>query len=77
MKTLLPILSGRHRQKGSVVLILLILLVIMSLLAAANSDALLHLHREVNLLEHRQVERLNAMSATATNTVSTAHTESK
>jgi hypothetical protein len=35
-------------------------------LAAANSNTLLHLHRELNLLEHRQIKRLNDSSTHAT-----------
>jgi Tfp pilus assembly protein PilX len=73
MNTRLPIIS-RRRQRGSAVLVLLILLVIMTLLAAANSSALLHLRREVNLLEHRQVGRLNA---TPTNAVAAAVSPAK
>ncbi len=78
MKIPSTIFCRRRHQDGSVVLILLILLVIMTLLAAANSGALLELRHEVNLLEHRQVERLNAAQAkAATNVVSTAQPESK
>ncbi|MGO8839104.1 MAG: hypothetical protein ACLQAH_17245 [Limisphaerales bacterium] len=69
MKTRPTIVSRRCRQRGSAVLILLILLVIMVMLSAANSSALIHLHGELNLLDHRQVERLNIQS---TNTSSTA-----
>jgi Tfp pilus assembly protein PilX len=77
MNTRLPIIS-RRRQRGSAVLVLLILLVIMTLLAAANSSVLLHLRHEVNLLEHRQVGRLNAAPTNAVATaVSPAKPESK
>jgi Tfp pilus assembly protein PilX len=69
MKIQPSIISRRGRERGSAVLVLLILLVIMTLLAAANSSALLHLRREVNLLEHRQVVRLNS---TPTNAAPTA-----
>jgi len=58
--------SRRRRQRGSAVLILLILLTIMMMLAAANSSALFHLRGELKLLEHRQVERLNASSTNTT-----------
>ena len=67
MNLYLPIIS-RRRQRGSVVLALLILLAIMTLLAAANTKALLQLHQELNLLEHRQVVRLNAAQTNAVNT---------
>jgi hypothetical protein len=62
--------SCRHsRQSGSAVLIFITLLAIMLMLITANSSALLHLHRELKLLEHRQIERL---SASQTNTITTA-----
>ncbi len=78
MKIPSAIFSRHRHQGGSVVLILLILLVIMTLLAAANSSALLELRHEVGLLEHRQVERLNAAQENATtNAISTAQPESK
>lgn len=53
-------LSPNHRQSGSAVLIMITLLAVMLLLLTANSSALLHLHRELKLLDQRQVERLNA-----------------
>ena len=66
------------RRHGSIVLILLILLAIMLLLASANSNALLQLRHEVNLLEQRQVKRLDAVPPNAaTNVVLTAQPESK
>jgi hypothetical protein len=62
--------SSRHsRQSGSAVLIFITLLAIMLMLITANSSALLHLHRELKLLDRRQVERLNASQ---TNTTTTA-----
>jgi type II secretory pathway component PulK len=63
------ILIRRHRQRGSAVVVYLALLAIMVILAAANSNTLLHLHRELNLLEHRQIKRLNASAAHVTPTV--------
>ena len=78
MNTRSPNLSGRRPQRGSVVLILLILLTIMTLLASANSRALIQFHREVNLLEKRQIERLDkAQVGAATNIVSMAQMDSK
>jgi len=59
--------SCRHsRQSGSAVLIFITLLAIMLMLITANSSALLHLHRELKLLDQRQVERLNASQTNAT-----------
>jgi hypothetical protein len=65
MKIPRPIISWRD-QRGSTVLVLLVLLAIMVLLAAANSSALDQLRRDINLLEHRQVMRLNSMPTNAT-----------
>jgi hypothetical protein len=40
----------------------------MLMLITANSSTLLHLHRELKLLDQRQVERLNASQTNATTT---------
>ena len=70
--------SRRHRQSGSAVLIFITLLAIMLMLITANSSALLHLHRELKLLDQRQVERLNASQTNVTATaVSPAQPGSK
>ncbi len=61
--------SRHHRQSGSAVLFFIILLAIMLMLITANSSALLHLHRELKLLDQRQVERLNASQTNTTMTV--------
>lgn len=61
--------SRRHRQSGSAVMIFITLLAIMLMLITANSSTLLHLHRELKLLDQRQVERLNASQTNATTTV--------
>ena len=66
MNTSFADLSPRRRQNGSTVLVLITLLVIMVMLATANSKALFHLHREIKLLESRQVARLNASQTNAT-----------
>jgi hypothetical protein len=71
-------LSRRHRQSGSAVLIFITLLAIMLMLITANSSTLLHLHRELKLLDQRQVERLNASQTNVTATaVSPAQPGSK
>jgi hypothetical protein len=62
-------LSRCRRQSGSVVLFLIALLAIMLMLITANSSTLIHLHRELKLLDQRQVERLNASQTNATTTV--------
>jgi hypothetical protein len=59
----------RRRESGSVVLFLIALLVIMLMLITANSSALLHLHRELKLLDQRQVERLNSSQTNAATAV--------
>ena len=69
MKISSSISAARRRQRGSAVVVYLTLLAIMVILAAANSNTLLHLHRELNLLEHRQIKRLNASSTNSTGTV--------
>ena len=61
-------LSRCHRQSGSAVLVFTALLAIMLILITANSSTLLHLHREMKLLDQRQAERLNASQTNATAT---------
>jgi Tfp pilus assembly protein FimT len=71
-------LARRHRQSGSAVLVFIALLAIMLMLITANSSTLLHLHRELKLLDQRQVERLNASQTNATTTaISPVQPESK
>jgi hypothetical protein len=55
-------------RNATAVLIFITLLVIMLMLITANSSALLHLHRELKLLDQRQVERLNTSQTNATTT---------
>jgi hypothetical protein len=74
MKTYFADLSPRRRQDGSTVLVLITLLVIMVMLATANSKALFHLHREIKLLETRQIQRLNGSQ---TNTMAVAESPAK
>lgn len=54
------------RQNGSIVIVFLTLLAIMMILVTVNNSTLTRLHRETKLLEHQQIERLNASQ---TNTV--------
>jgi len=58
-----------RQQNGSAVFIFITLLAIMMILVTENSRALLDLHQQVKLLEHRQVERLNASQTNATDNV--------
>ena len=70
--------APKRSEDGSVVFILISLLAIMMILVAANSDALSRLHRETKLLEHRQIERLNASQTNVVTAVQLpAKTESK
>lgn len=55
-------------ERGSAVVVFLALLAIMLMLVAANNRTLFQLHRELQLLDHRQVERLSAIP---TNTILT------
>jgi Tfp pilus assembly protein PilX len=66
MKIFRPILPRQRRQRGSAVVVYLVLLAIMVILAAANSNTLLFLRRELNLLDQRQIKRLNASAANST-----------
>jgi hypothetical protein len=66
MKIPSSIVSRPHRQSGSAVLIFITLLAIMLMLIAANGSALLHLHRELKLLDQRQIKHLTASQTNAT-----------
>ena len=68
MKISCSISAAHCRQYGSAVVLYLTLLAIMVILSAANTNTLLHLHRELNLLDQRQIKRLNA---SATNVIFT------
>ena len=57
------------QEGGSVVFVFISLLAIMMILVAANGNALSRLHQETKLLEHRQIERLNASQTNAVTTV--------
>lgn len=69
MKISNSIFAAHYRQRGSAVVVYLALLAIMVILSAANSNTLLHLHREMNLLDQRQIKRLNASATNVTFTV--------
>jgi hypothetical protein len=50
-------------EDGLATIVFITLLAIMVLLAAANTAALIHLHRDVKLLEQQQIKRLNVSQA--------------
>lgn len=53
----------QKNENGFATIVFISLLAIMVMLAAANTAALIHLHREVKLLEQQQIKRLNGPSA--------------
>jgi hypothetical protein len=55
---------SRQRQSGVAVIVMLALLSIMLIYIAANSRSLSHLDRELKLIEQRQIQRLERLSAT-------------
>jgi len=55
----------RQNRNGSATLIFIALLAIMLLLVVANGKSLFHLHREIKLLEQKQIKRLNASQTNA------------
>jgi hypothetical protein len=69
----------QKNEDGLTTIVFITLLAIMVLLAAANTAALIHLHRDVKRLEQQQIKRLNASqvnSSPAAN-VSTTNPNSK
>ena len=66
--------APRRREGGSVVFVFIALLAIMMILVTVNYDALNRMHQETKLLEHRQIERLNASQ---TNTVTSVELPAK
>ena len=60
MKIIYPKYS---RPGGFATIVFITLLAIMFLLAAANTMALIRLHREVKLVEQNQIKRLNGPQA--------------
>ena len=64
----------RGSERGMATVLFIALLAIMLMLVAAESRALIQLHREVKLLEQQQVKRLNPP---ATNMISTTLSKNK
>jgi hypothetical protein len=58
------------REGGSATFLFIALLAIMMILVAANGKAIFRLHRELNLLEQKQNERLNVPQTNAMPVVS-------
>jgi hypothetical protein len=56
-------ISIHKNENGLATIVFISLLAIMVLLAAANTAALIHLHRDVKLLEQQQIKRLNGSQA--------------
>ena len=50
----------RESERGMATLIFIVLLSIMLVLVMAESSALFHLHREMQMLERQQIKRLDA-----------------
>jgi hypothetical protein len=51
--------TGSRNQRGMITVVFIALLAIMMVLLMVESSAVLRLHREVKLQEHRQIERLS------------------
>lgn len=56
-------ITPQKNEAGLATIVFITLLAIMALLAAANTAALIHLHRDVKLLEQQQIKRLNGSQA--------------
>ena len=52
--------AAKRSEEGLATFIFIALLAIMLVLVTAESTALFHLHREMQLLEQRQIKRLDA-----------------
>jgi hypothetical protein len=57
--------SIQRKESGMATVIFIALLAIMMILVMAESRALFHLHREVKLLEQKQIKRLNSSPTNA------------
>ena len=66
--------APKRSEGGMATVLFIALLAIMLMLVTAESRALIHLHREVKLLEQQQLKRLNVQP---TNAVATAISEIK
>jgi len=65
---------GRRNEGGMATIVFIVLVTIMVILMTANIRALIHLHRETQLLERQQIKRL---AAPTTNSVSRFNPESR
>lgn len=65
---------ARAGERGMATFVCIALLAIMLVLVMAESSALFHLHREMKLLEQKQIQRLGASQ---TNAVAVTKPESK
>ncbi|HEU6448076.1 MAG TPA: hypothetical protein VFV23_06550 [Verrucomicrobiae bacterium] len=50
-------------EKGLATILFTVLLAIMMILFVVNSQSLIHLHREIKLLDQQQIKRLNSASS--------------
>ena len=66
--------ANRRHEGGMATIIFIVLVTIMVILMTANIRALIHLHRETQLLERQQIKRL---AAPTTNSVSRFNPESR
>ncbi|MGD1088420.1 MAG: hypothetical protein ABR955_06805 [Verrucomicrobiota bacterium] len=55
----------RQPERGTVTFVFIALLAIMLMLVAANGHALLYLHREIKLLDQKQIKRLDGSQTNA------------
>lgn len=65
---------ARAGERGMATFVCIALLAVMLVLVMAESSALFHLHREMILLEQKQIQRLEA---TQTNSIAVTRQESK
>jgi hypothetical protein len=59
-------------ESGMATLVFIVLLAIMMILVTAESRALIHLDRELKILERQQVKRLNTTGNSQTNGIANA-----
>jgi len=55
----------RQTERGSATVVFIALLAIMVILVAANGHALFYLHREIKLLDQKQIKRLDGSQTNA------------